>query len=322
MTRTRRMTGRFAVAMLVVGGTLLFAAPAHAATATLVVNGQLIFYTAGAGQPNHLILERSGNQYLFEEVGGQAITTTDTACGYLSSGDPTVMVCTVSGPVTLVVDVGDLGDAVVNWTGAVAYLYGGDGDDYLTLGGQSGTQSRAYGGNGNDYLASGPGNDILDGGPGTDVASYDGTPDPVTASLLTGTGGRSYDTDTYASVEGLTGGGGADNLIGDNSANVVNGGSRRVCGTLPNGGCIVVSGMDSLNGAGGDDTLIGQDGNDTMLGGSGNDVLWGDTGNDYLFGGDGNDTLYGGQGANNLIGGNGSDKCYQGTSIQSCETIG
>jgi len=307
-----------AAVTIAAAGVLTVAAPAYAAAATLDVSGQSITYVAGAGQPNHILIERSGSDYLFQEVGGQTMSSTDRACWYPTPGDLTYMRCTLSGAVTLVIDVGDNSDAVLNWTDRPAYVYGGSGDDWLHLGGSTGAQSRGYGGYGNDYIATGPGNDIMDGGPGTDMASYDDTPDPVTASLLSGTGGRSYDTDTYVAMEGLTGGGAADSLTGDHGPNTLDGGEREVCGVLPNGGCLIVSGMDTLAGGQGNDTLYGRDGNDNLNGGFGDDVMWGDTGNDYLFGSDGNDALYGGQGVNTLIGGNGYDTCSQGTPT-SCE---
>lgn len=70
---------------------------------------------------------------------------------------------------------------------------------------------------------------------------------------------------------------GADNLMGDDKANMING----------------LSGDDTLYGGHGNDTLIGDLGHDILIGGQGNDLLIGGFGNDtYLYQkGDGLDTI-------------------------------
>jgi len=80
----------------------------------------------------------------------------------------------------------------------------------------------------------------------------------------------------------LKGTDGSDQIVGDNSDNIIDGGL-------------------------GDDFLFGLGGNDNLLGGSGNDILFGDAGNDTLSGGDGDDSLNGGAGIDTLIGGAGND---------------
>lgn len=323
MNRPHRGTIRAAVVTTVIAAsTLAWAAPAHAAAATLDVSGQIIYYTAGAGQPNHLVIERSSANpdiYIFSEVGGQAISSTDPACSFAFPGNPTIMTCTAPGILTLVVDVADGDDAVLNWTDRAAFLYGGSGNDSLHLGGRVGVQSRGYGGTGNDSLTSGPGNDIMDGGADTDSVGYGDSVDPVQASLATNSGGRYFDTDTYYGVEGLSGGGANDVLYGNDAANTLSGGSRAIlCGQVRGGGCVYISGNDHIYAGGGDDTILTEGGNDVAYGGAGNDVLWGDAGDDWLVGDAGNDTLYGGTGANILNGGTGTDACYQGAASQ-CE---
>ncbi|WBO24461.1 calcium-binding protein [Sphingomonas abietis] len=73
---------------------------------------------------------------------------------------------------------------------------------------------------------------------------------------------------------------GADYLVGDSNANIIDG----------------LAGDDTIMGGDGDDTLSGSDGNDTLYGGGGNDKLYGGTGDDVLSGDTGTDLLDGGDG--------------------------
>ncbi len=93
---------------------------------------------------------------------------------------------------------------------------------------------------------------------------------------------------------------GNDNLIGGNSADILNGNE----------------GNDFINGYKGDDILLGGKGNDIILGGFGKDVIFGNQGNDSLNGqedddlilsNEGNDFIDGGKGNDTLFGGNGED---------------
>ncbi len=102
------------------------------------------------------------------------------------------------------------------------------------------------GGPGNDKLSGGLDNDIANGGSGADTADYAASATGVIASLTTefATG---EGTDTYSSVERLSGSGLADTLTGSGGANI-------------------------LKGLGGNDTLKARDqvgGNDTVDGGAG-----------------------------------------------------
>ena len=123
------------------------------------------------------------------------------------------------------------------------------------------------------------GYDVFNGGNGSDTVSYANYDYAVWATLSPNNySSTRYDTDLssgtwvnineYDSIENLTGSDYADDLFGDNSDNVLNGGA----------------GNDHIEGKGGADTLIG---------GSGADNLEGDGGNDILYGGDGLDTLWG-----------------------------
>ncbi len=128
----------------------------------------------------------------------------------------------------------------------------------------------------------------------------------------------------------LYGGGGDDQISGDDGNDVIFGGAGidTLCGD--NGNDVVQGGQgndtlfgevgnDTLRGDAGDDLLLGDIGNDTLDGGIGNDHLYGQLGNDTLLGGIGNNIVVGGDGndkiialvgRNILIGGNGADKLY------------
>ena len=98
----------------------------------------------------------------------------------------------------------------------------------------------------------------------------------------------------------LSGGIGADSLIGDDGDDYLSGGAGN---DVLSGGI----GADSLIGDNGDDYLSGGAGNDVLSGGLGNDVLVGDEGSDYLIGESGGDILSGGAGLDVLYGGGGAD---------------
>jgi len=165
----------------------------------------------------------------------------------------------------------------------VENVIGGTGNDKIigngsanTLNGSKGNDS-LYGGGGNDYLIGGDGNDLLDGGlgndninggAGVDTVSYSWATAAVSVNLNTttaqntGAGG----TDTITTVENVISGTGNDKIIGNGSAN-------------------------TLNGYKGNDSLYGGTGNDYLIGGDGNDLLDGGLGNDSINGGAGVDTV-------------------------------
>lgn len=112
---------------------------------------------------------------------------------------------------------------------------------------------------GDDILSGGAGNDTLNGNTGNDTADYSAAAAGVVARLNLGTASNDGDggSDTFVSIENLTGSGFNDTLVGNGVNNVLSGGT-------------------------GFDTLIGLAGNDTLIGGSG-------VGNE-LIGGLGDDT--------------------------------
>ena len=198
------------------------------------------------------------------------------------------------------------------------------------------------GNGGNDVLDGGLGNDTLNGGAGFDTVTYERALAGVAVSLaVAGAHATEMGSDTFISIEGLTGSNFADTLTGDAGSNVLNG----------------LAGNDILNGGDGDDELSGGLGNDTLNGGAGFDLanfstaaagvtvdlvagtatgdgndtlssiedvigssfddtltgtaggnfLIGDSGNDIINGGGGSDTLDGGAGNDTLKGGDGND---------------
>ncbi len=142
------------------------------------------------------------------------------------------------------------GNDIINGLGGDDIIFGGTGNDDL------------FGGADNDILNGGGGADNLDGGAGIDTASYADSGLGVTISLLANTASGSQATgDVLTSIENLTGSTRGDDLRGNNSVNVIDGGA-------------------------GKDSLIGYNGNDTLIAGAGRDILNGGNGADIIDGGD------------------------------------
>ena len=207
------------------------------------------------------------------------------------------------------------------------YLFGNDGDDYLsvdgdnnTLDGGNGTDTlivvngndnlldggagndklsggagndKLYGGAGNDMLLGGAGNDVLDGGAGND-ALYGG----AGTDTLSGGAGR----DTFVHYGGY-----GDETITDytegedkiqlvscsiGKTEVLNGG-KDVKYTIGSGSLTLTNGAGkavSVVDNSGSYTVYA--GNGTLSGGAGNDKLYGGAGNNYLNGETGSDTYF------------------------------
>ncbi|MFB2552316.1 beta strand repeat-containing protein [Ensifer soli] len=184
-------------------------------------------------------------------------------------------------------------------------LSGGAGDDAI--------EGRA----GNDTLDGGNGNDTLNGGDGSDTVTYASNGAGVQASLATNTGkttvSGAFYTDTFVSVENLTGSAFNDQLEGNSGANTLVGGAGD---DIITGG----AGQDAMNGGDGIDTVnfsgetVGVSADlstgkatigsitETILnfenvnGSAFNDSLRGTSGNNRIAGLAGSDTLDGGAG--------------------------
>jgi Ca2+-binding RTX toxin-like protein len=117
--------------------------------------------------------------------------------------------------------------------------------------------------------------------------TYDGRGGSETGLL---SGGAGADT--------LIGGSLFDNLQGNQGADSISGGGGDdiVVGGQDNDTLLGDGGSDIINGNLGDDTTDGGAGNDIVLGGQGNDVVRGGDGDDYVSGDKGNDTMTGGAG--------------------------
>jgi serralysin len=164
------------------------------------------------------------------------------------------------------------GDDTINGYEGDDVVYAGDGDDLANAGGGN---DSVDGGAGNDLIVggAGAGDDVYVGGEGADTVKYTSAVAAITANLATGVvtsrkGGDAagIGTDQLSSIESVIGGHFGDLLIGDSSANV-------------------------LQGMRGADSLIGGAGRDTLWGGNGGDVLSGGAGRDLLIGGPGSDTF-------------------------------
>lgn len=158
-------------------------------------------------------------------------------------------------------------------------LTGSENNDVLIATGAAANVLLGQGGD--DVLAGGGGTDIIDGGEGTDTNSFAGIGLGVTATINDdGTGSAAYGavTESFVSIENLTGSDNADILTGNALVNVIDGG-------LGDDTISGLAGNDLLFGGSGDDTVNGGEGDDRIVGGFGDDQLSGDSGDDTLIGG-------------------------------------
>lgn len=125
------------------------------------------------------------------------------------------------------------------------------------------------GGFGNDTLMGGLGADRLVGGEGIDTADYSDEDGAVMLFLDGRANWGDARGDTFSGIENLIGSDFADTLVGNDEANVIEGGA-------------------------GADTIFALDGDDTIDGGAGSDFLYGQDGNDVLIGSGSPDRLDGG----------------------------
>ncbi|WP_156459494.1 Ig-like domain-containing protein [Brevundimonas sp. Root1279] len=177
------------------------------------------------------------------------------------------------------------------------------------------------GGGGDDTLRGRGGVDVLNGGAGNDTADYSQAAAGMRAQLNTNVSSNDGDggTDSFSSIENLTGSAFNDTLIGDGAGNILRGGlgADTLLGLAGNdviwGGSGVVN---QLQGGLGDDRYV-LEANDSVVevAGEGNDTVEARI-NAYVlalnvetlvFGGTGNFAATGNAQANTITGGNGDD---------------
>ena len=194
---------------------------------------------------------------------------TNQGFGGTAEGDTLVSIENLTGSSHDDFLTGNAGNNVLTGLEDNDILKGGGGNDTL------------YGDSGNDTLKGGGGNDTLNGGSGIDTASYTDSSAGVFISLYNDVAAYGdAEGDELNSIENVTGSAYADDLWGNDGANVLKG----------------MDGNDTLKGFGGADTLYGGDNNDSLYGMDGVDTLRGEDGNDWLDGGAGADTMIGGLG--------------------------
>lgn len=196
-------------------------------------------------------------------------------------------VTTGSGNDTLV---GNDGRNVLNGGPGADTLSGLGGNDVLMDSGGDKAADSMDGGTGDDVMAAGLGPDVYNGGDGEDaVTDYVGRTVPVTVTLDNNAddGAAGEGDNVQATVEDVTGGMGADTLVGSAFDNELDGGP-------------------------GDDTISGGDGNDGLDGGAGRDTIDGGAGRDDLVGGGGADTLKSRDGLTDRVNCNGGTDTVQG----------
>ena len=125
--------------------------------------------------------------------------------------------------------------------------------DYLI---GDGGVNRLEGGDGDDTLIGGLGADVLVGGNGLDWVSYEDNWGAVFVNLMTGHGnGNAAEGDTYQGIENVRGGVYYDTLIGDDNANVLDGG-RGADTLIGNGGADNFLFDSALDGASNVDHIV------------------------------------------------------------------
>ncbi len=164
---------------VLLAGALLVAAviAGRAEAGTAQVVGGTIEFQAAAGEPNHVVFSRPTSDLIGIEDTGAAITA-GPGCSAVTANDVT---CAGDVSTPLQADLGD-GDDYASNSGAIdnAILTGGDGNDHLVGGDQSGGHGDIlFGEAGDDVLEGGAGWDILDGGNGADTmdGGLDAVPD-------------------------------------------------------------------------------------------------------------------------------------------------
>lgn len=212
----------------------------------------------------------------------------------------------------------------------------GDGNDELVsienLAGSDEFNDTLIGDAENNFIEGRGGGDTMDGGGGFDIVGFFDAPEPVTASLVTGTA-TGEGSDVLVGFEGLAGGFFGDTLVGDSGDNffIPRGGDDAITGGSGPDTVLFEAGPVNVNLASGkatgegSDSLAGIEGvigtafNDAIAGNAGPNRLFGRGGNDAISGKAGDDSLDGGDGTDALSGGPGVDSCINGEFLVGCE---
>ncbi len=180
-------------------------------------------------------------------------------------------------------------------------LTGTPGDDIISaLAGNDVVQAL----DGDDIIDPGLGSDTIDGGAGFDLLDLSATSEAVYAYLDSNyASGADYGSNFLSNIEGVIGGGGNDQFVGNAQDNSFTGNDGA-------DGIYARDGADTIDGGAGDDYLHGEGGDDAIDGGADNDSIYAGAGADVVDGGSGNDTVFGQQGDDTINGGLGDDTIY------------
>jgi Ca2+-binding RTX toxin-like protein len=220
----------------------------------------------------------------------------------------------------------------------------GPGDDTIDMGSGGPSADRmdlAYAGAGDDVISGGPDQDQIAPGAGDDVVHGGSQPFgyPDFLTFLWATTGVAVDIgagsaagegdDQFDGIEAVDGSLYSDVLVGDEHANILNGGGYllftgetvydEAADALDAGPNVDVGLWDLVYGEGGDDQLLGAegtqqifsgDGDDEIAAGPGDDGVEGNGGDDLVRGGPGDDQLFGWGGRDRVLGGPDDDVVY------------
>ena len=193
----------------------------------------------------------------------------------------------VSAPTTNIVGdqfIGAGGNETFNGTIGRDSASGMGGSDTLSTGAGPDT---VIGGNGNDTLDAGAGDDVIQFGlnDGFDAVTGGAGADRIEATANGAVIGLSSMTGIEViSANGFSG----VTIVGSNAANTID------------LSAVALTGIVSVDGAGGADNIVGSAVADVLLGGAGGDTIAGGAGDDTITGGAGNDTTNGNGGNDRL----------------------
>jgi Ca2+-binding RTX toxin-like protein len=257
------------------------------------------------GVPHLVVLGTIGADAPTVEFTGGAFVVSDTAAGVraLAGCTQSSGLAAPTGPATCATPPMPID----------ALIYGGDGNDTLTLSASAPASVgfKLNGGLGDDTVQGGPGDDVVDGGPtGMDNLFGGGGSDVLQSrfdadQMHGGDGDDLLESNSPCDGHLYDGGAGTDNAsfaasFGAYDITAAIGGVA-VDKTKP--GCKpsqINSSNEYLEGGPGDDTLTGDGGNNSLLGRAGRDTLIGMGGNDTMNGLEGADIFLGGAGKDEI----------------------